>query len=352
MDAFETIIFIILILILLYIFYRHNQNIRKCKRRKKRIKKLTKYEESGHNFSKNTIKNYVELDETPIETPEEDIMKQISLSMIARYNLHNPAILTKHEDNLINIINTFPEETAPHLNFLIDRIIPHRVEEIRQMPVLIPDEPIFHFDPQNVHSSFVNDSIRNVLGKLKTEDSSSVEDLDAFITLKLDELSSEDKNKLNAVMNRINTNFTDKFDDMTEYEVLQKVHFRCDNEEKKNLLISNLLDAHENGNVVCATGRLNRFVGTLNALDNEMKPIVTEEIVRNEAFNKAGRIRDQMLEKKDEQFIKKYNSNIEDKEVLDFTQSVHDEIRKQLNENYAHLSNVKLQKIIDEAILF
>lgn len=347
-------ILIILIIILIIIFYELIcYEIRKIVSRRKhtRKKKLTKYVESGHNCSENTVKNYEELDDIVTENVDEDITKQITLSMIARYNLHDPDAMAKHEDRIMETIREFPEETAPHLDFIFDRIIPHRIAE---MPPLIRDTPqiIYHVDAQNVHDSTVNESVRQMLEEIKTKESSTPLEVDKFMELKCNKLPQEDQNKLNAVLARINTNSIDRFNDLSEYEILQKVHKRCDNTEKQDLLISNLLDSHENGNVVCATGRLNRLVSTISALDDEIgKPIITKEMVRNESFFKAGTIRDQMLEKKCEEFVKKYNSNIEDKEVLDFTNSVKDEIKNKLTDDYAHLKSVDLNKIIDEATM-
>lgn len=355
-----VIILIILICILLFELYQFIFD--KCRKRvrNKRRKKLTKYVESGHNCNDNTVQNYKELEEIIPEDVEENIMKQITMSMIARYNLNRPDITTKHEDKLIETIREFPlmdigqqQLIEPHLNFIFDRVIPHRLHEI---PPLVRDDldpnPVFHFDPQNVHDSAVNDSVRDMLSKLKTKDCSTPQELDSFIDLKSKEMTVDEKNKLDGVMNKINTNYTDKFNEMSEYEVLQHVHKRCDNVEKQNLLISNLIDAYENGGVVCATGRLNRFVATLE-LDEEIgKPLVTKEIVRNECFSKAGAIRNKMLEKMSPEFINKYNSNIEDKEVLNFTNNVCNEIRKQLSNDYAHLKNIGLEKIIDETLQF
>jgi len=160
-------------------------------------------------------------------------------------------------------------------------------------------------DTQNVHDSTVIRTIKNSINKLKslckitkTETESSKE-----IRTMLNELENNDVKK-DAIMalDTIERNAeTLSFSDMKENELLHlvwnRIHDDCNKDNCNNLkknLVNELSESIEYGRPVCATGRFNRIIDTLNQVDPAVSIIPTYAI-HDEMMNKASNLREEVL---------------------------------------------------------
>jgi hypothetical protein len=315
---------------------------------------------SGHNVDDKTIDVYKDISNTVIETPEEELLVNNMLHNIERFNLHNEALVTRRRERMFNIIANNAQAVAVHVPFILDNTL----DELRGLiePFLvnihIPVEEriVNHVDNQNVHDTAVNNSVRNMVERLleiipkKEFEDAKDEVVNFILNHKYDGNNGDKAVDVLDVISR-NDIVLENIFKLSEFDILALVYARCKGDkEKEESLISAIVDAYENGGVVCTTGRINRIVSSLSSIDEEVgEPVMTKEMIRNEAFSKAGRIRDEMLEGKSDEFKKKYNSGDEDEEVKVFVDEVKNKITFEIRSDYAHLDKIKIDDIVRDA---
>ncbi len=317
---------------------------------------------SGHNYTPAALlaRNKLIDDIVKAITPDERVLNNLILRDIELYNMHNEAGARLIERDIIADLLEYPLETYQHVDYAIDILPPDVARVVRQeiprVAAPIQNRVVHHDNVQNVHDTAVNDSVRKIISNLKERQPADYNADEAMHDLQLfladyDYNTPEQKAKTEAVLFRTFTNASDKFSGLTEAELLSQIYQRGkDDEEKRNSLMTALEDCNENGGVVCATGRVNRMTASLSFLDDEVGvPVMTQEMIRNEAFSKAATLRDTMLDDRGEEFTKKYNAGIEDDEVKKFMSEVKTGISTALKEDYKHLENTKLDKIIEDA---
>ena len=185
-------------------------------------------------------------------------------------------------DNIINdtreyIINEFVDDFPIHRNILID--------------------------DQNVHDTYVNNTIFNSINNIKIDSNTSnltIDEINSIIRNELDKKNFDNitKNNILQVLNNINANVTKSYkNNMTLSELLVLIFNRIyskNDENIKNTFLSNLIielnDCIENNNIVCHTGIFNRLINSINLLDNEVN-IKTYDFLNEEIMNKCIAIR-------------------------------------------------------------
>jgi hypothetical protein len=198
-------------------------------------------------------------------------------------------------------------------------------------------------DPQNVHDSQVNSTVKHSIDNLKKSTDiikskqQSIKEIrellgkekqtdkikNAFKSLKKIEDSSDEmlgtgmtgSDAINLVWNRIHDS---KNKDSSE--IL-----------KENLL-DELSDMQEHGHTVCAGGRFNRIIDTLNVIDPEVK-IMPAHAVNKEMMTKSAKIRTDMLDLKDDIDKKRLEMGVhKDQDIFD--KELKDNIMDTLKKDY------------------
>jgi hypothetical protein len=180
----------------------------------------------------------------------------------------------------------------------------------------IIDNTIYHFpiddvpihrpilnDNQNIHDTYINNTIFNSINNIKIESNTSnltIDEINNIIKNELDKKNFDEikKNNILQVLNNINTNLTKSYkNNMTLSELLVLIFNRIyskNDENIKNTFLSNLIielnDCIENNNIVCHTGIFNRIINSINLLDNEVN-IKTYDFLNEEIMNKCIAIR-------------------------------------------------------------
>ena len=158
-------------------------------------------------------------------------------------------------------------------------------------------------DMHNTHNSQVVATVANSLKRLKDVTKRSIPDTEAAQQIRryLQSLPGCDK-QADALksLDSIERNIIPVSSvDMREIEALgiiwNRIHddgFKDKQSDLKEILYGQLADMQEHGQAVCATGRLERIVDTLNTFDSnvEIKPTY---VINAEIMNKAGQLRDQ-----------------------------------------------------------
>lgn len=163
-------------------------------------------------------------------------------------------------------------------------------------------------DPQNVHDSFINNTISNSINNIKnkvTDTNLNYNDIENILNKEINktEFDQAKRNNIKRVLENINnSNFKSVKNNMTIKEALilvfNKIYNKNDDEIKK-AFISNLLnelnDCVENNNVVCGTGIFNRIFSSINLLDEDVT-VKSYDTLNTEIMNKCIAIRNKLEE--------------------------------------------------------
>ena len=218
--------------------------------------------------------------------------------------------------NNINLINQSIQVSNNNQNIIVDNsildninnyIIKDEVEDIIEDKV--ENFPIYRpilNDNQNIHDTYVNNTIYNSINNIKTKQIISNKinlNIDEINNIIKDEINKQNfdnikKNNIIKVLENINTNSTKSYkNNMTLSELLILIFNRIYNkydEDIQKTFLSNLIielnDCIENDNIVCHTGIFNRLINSINLLDIDVN-IKTYDFLNEEIMNKCIAIR-------------------------------------------------------------
>lgn len=113
-----------------------------------------------------------------------------------------------------------------------------------------------------------------------------------------------------------------------------------------DILIRQLKDCFENGEMVCVTGRVMRYINAFSGIvDDELgKTPITRELLFRTALNKAKTYFEEHLN--DPSFLKSYNENNESEEFLHKLDLLREDIRKKLESEFDQLKSEDISEII------
>jgi len=160
---------------------------------------------------------------------------------------------------------------------------------IQEVPIVFRD---FTVDSQNVHSSLVQNTIKNKYSKNKSNK------LSKKIQYKNDIINyakkhNKNHNEIDTILQKIedrNSHITNI--DSTEVKVLND-SWKSSNDNIKTQIINELLDAHSPGYLVCPTGVVSRIINADIVENPELTPR-TEENLRKEMLHTASKIRNDL----------------------------------------------------------
>lgn len=191
-------------------------------------------------------------------------------------------------------------------------------------------------DPQNVHDSFINNTISNSINNIKNkkfDTNLNYQDIENILNNEIEKnnFNPEKRNNIKRVLENINnSNFKSFKNNMTIKEALilvfNKIYNKNDEEIKKSF-ISNLLnelnDCVENNNVVCGTGIFNRIFSSINLLDEDVT-VKSYDTLNTEIMNKCIAIRNKLEEtinSNSNNFDELLKNNIKDEMYNDYVKS-------------------------------
>lgn len=206
-------------------------------------------------------------------------------------------------------------------------------------------------DPQNVHDSFINNTISNSINNIKNKvidtdvnyTNLNYNDIENIITKEINktEFDQAKRNNVKRVLENIHgSHFKSIKNNMTIKEALilvfNKIYNKNDEEIKKSF-ISNLLnelnDCVENNNVVCGTGIFNRIFSSINLLDDDVT-VKSYDTLNTEIMNKCIAIRNKLEE------TVNFNSD-------NFDEILKNNIKDEMNNDYVK-SNILTQEQLDD----
>ena len=230
----------------------------------------------------------------------------------------------------INVNNDIIDNTI--YNFYIDDVPIHR--------------PILN-DNQNIHDTYVNNTIQNSINNIKTNQSISNKinlNIDEINNIIKDEINKQNfdnikKNNILNVLESINSNSTKSYkNNMTLSELLILIFNRIYNEYNEDIqktFLSNLIielnDCIENNNIVCHTGIFNRIINSINLLDINVN-IKTYDFLNEEIMNKCIAIR-----------------NTIDINIPNYEKELKNKIRLEMNKDYVD-TNILTQSQLDDIL--
>lgn len=187
-----------------------------------------------------------------------------------------------------------------------------------------PRVEIADADRQNVHERHVNKYIRKIFSGMGVDENHST--LKEIIRDAPEDKKEEIANILHEIEKR-NANITN-LDNANELSVLSSVWEKAKgNENIKDMMYQQILDARENGNVVCPTGVANRLVSSLAVEDPSLFP-KTKEMITQEILQKASKLmvddesenchKDQFKEKLVTELERDYAGILTNAEILEF----------------------------------
>jgi hypothetical protein len=252
----------------------------------------------------------------------------------------------------------------------LHNMLPKAIEhEIYYMEKSVPS------DPQNVHDSNVNESMKEIYKRIKEknfQDNAHQTDDDIVNEIRKAINSfpfSNDIQKRNAahVMETMSSHNMVTALDASEKTIIADVWKRInssDNKNRKVLLKESFMDALANGvergGDVCTMGRCSRVLGSLTLLDtdpNVSKPVKTTEILRNEAMLKAHRTIQKVLQESPQQISEAYQdpekllaANADIRQKVDELENVlKNEIEIVLKNDYPTVKPETLNNLIKDA---
>lgn len=199
---------------------------------------------------------------------------------------------------------------------------------------------------QNVHDNNANDTLADRYKYLKQKRYPHTPGLQKFVS---------DCDNGDAIWKSI-YNGADKlakFDNDSELDVWNTVwsHIKESKSNNKNLMDSfrdSINACTENGIPVCSTGRVTRALDCLTLIDKDpilSQPVLTDDILRKEIYDKANDILQDELKNESESFRKKYDDG---EECVDFDNRVKKRIKYEIIKLYPKYTG-KAEKYIDEA---
>lgn len=214
--------------------------------------------------------------------------------------------------------------------------------QIQTLPIYQPLNIDFTLDGQNVHSSLVQDTIKNKYSKIKTTsteliDKSKIKIINKHEIINYAKKYKKNHNEINAILQKIeNRNSNISNIDSSEIKVLNDT-WNSANENIKVQILNELLDAHSSGYLVCPTGVVSRIINS-DIVENPTSTPRTEENLRKEMLHTASKIRNDLendpvyIKLSDEKQIKMLKDTLIDKYTKDYKNIISEErIQKELD---------------------
>ena len=230
----------------------------------------------------------------------------------------NEEYLYRHETIIPNIINYGVDQFLDAFNFNYQP----PVNTLNGNYVVVQDNDVWE-DNQNVHDPGVTNTMKHNISKI--EGYAGAEYINEIYNL-----STNNENAKRVLDTMVSTNAHLLKYDKHELEILEMVYGRIVSfppEKRKNaeeVLVSQLANAVEHGSVVCATGRVNQVLATLDGIDNEFVSVNTKKI--QEMTNKK-QLHEQIMNKSAQITA---NTTLEDEELRTHIRS---ELKKEFVES-------------------
>jgi len=198
-------------------------------------------------------------------------------------------------------------------------------------------------DPQNIHDTGVNLTIKNSIQNLEDTTDSQYKYNQLKQIFLNEDIDNEKRKNINKVFHKIDSDITQSYNNKKTlkelFELIGNRIYTSNNNEYKNNAINNLIlelndCIDESDNIVCFTGVYNRIIDSLNLLDNSVI-VKNKNILNQEILNKSSKIRNDY-------------ENLIDPEL-----TLKEYIRYQLNNDYVNTNILKqneLDNIINEWI--
>lgn len=231
-------------------------------------------------------------------------------------------------------------------------------------------------DPQNVHDVELNNQIKKEYKKILEDNNyynehpaekQDLRDITDFASSYLKQ-KPKDLFKVEKVLNKVKDNHYFSGLDTGELNINLEVWNRLNlpEQERKEQLKESYIDGivscvEKNAmgdGIVCMNGRVSRVIGSMAVLDKDnLGNFKTEEIIRNEAFSKAGVItKNFMDDENNKEVVELYNkSGLEEllpedqNKVDEFENKIKNEIDKSLRNEYKFMKPERLEILINEA---
>ena len=308
---------------------------------------------------KNKNNRVIRRPEDRIQTIDPQIIRappRLNLNTRPHLNNHNVNIIDRHR----NIIN--PLGLNPIGNNIVMRIQPIN-RNILQNNNRHNVRPRIRNDTQNVHDSTVIKTIKNSIDKLQEVCNITKKPADSVKEIRsmLNKMENNDK-KADAIkaLDTIERS-TEKlsFSDIKEVELLNlvwnRIHDDCNKDNIDNLkqnLTNELSESIEYGLPVCATGRFNRIIDTLNQVD-PLVNIVPTNAINQEMMTNAAKIREDIFNQYSDE-DKKLIDSLEPSLIQEqFDTQFKDKIRSTFKETYVDkkiLTQNKMDSLIEKWI--
>jgi hypothetical protein len=204
--------------------------------------------------------------------------------------------------------------------------------------IVQPNIGMPYSDAHNTHDTTLNATVKHTLDKLsestkitKTK-SESIKELREFVNnyLKGDKKSDAIKALDSIERNFIPVSHVGKTDSEILTLVWNRIHDDVNNDNRQNIkenLSDYLAECVEYGKVCCATGRVNRIVDSLNAVDPDVQ-LRSTSMINTELMNKAAIIRN----KKYEQLSEEDRKKVDDVNDNDVSTMFNKELKTEINE--------------------
>jgi len=254
------------------------------------------------------------------------------------------------EDRVMPDLTVPPPPTIEPLNVADFR---HAIPEpMPNVVIQIDDEPDeIRNDPQNAHDSTLLRGARDTIKQLQQADRANTDNTSMLLALRkhIDNIPDHTRrHKAISVLDKIETNDLPMSNmyNLREVDILNLVYNRIHapiNQQRSqdllDVLIDQLCDGFNSqiGSPFCATGRSTRVLSALDVVDAEADKLVTLKpkwAVKQELLNKAGRMREQMLQNQSPEFQEMYNKMDTTEEEEQLIEKFDDEFKQALRDQY------------------
>jgi hypothetical protein len=203
-------------------------------------------------------------------------------------------------DNFGLLDNDIFDVFMPQLENIVKEDTTTKVSKVNTIEEKIEAVKEHKTDIQNVHDSTVLSSVKNILNIIKDNNKINY-DMPIMNLIRRDfmDMDSDKMHSVDKVLDTIGTGSHIYDLNMTDYQVLYCIYCRIyhpQNTNNRSALIESLFDAlyncHENGVVVCVTGRVTHIVSSLATLDFDERTwqINRSEEYKNEIRDLLGKI--------------------------------------------------------------
>lgn len=278
------------------------------------------------------------------------------------YNNGNNIQIQNVNNNIVNNTNINANNNINNIIITNTRIKEKRYEKYKEN---IKDNVEWLIDKQNVHDHLLNDQMLKQYNIIKEENKKPVmnfymlEQLISYIKYDreikdIPQKYIDDSLKLIRFIRPKDQKIT-KLNNIKEEEYLGTLFNRAlDSDNKKELicsLLNNMSDAWNNGHPVCVTGRITRYLSSFAHLDKNTNIgiLLTIQALKNEIFEKSGKIQNEVLGKLSYEDRNKYNNDIDKILSENIDREIKSKIRETVMSDYSKIYHINtLEDILKE----